>query len=242
LNTNNIVDKKKSDISIDTNGIDREKLVKIISQELNEKISREVNKRNLFSGGHYLINDKYCSRDYLNTHEIIETEKLVNECILEFVKHIKVNEISLVNTIIIGLDLEGSILAALLALELQLPFQYVIPAKAEWENSKHDTDTYILPDKDIILITDAICTYTTIESVISKFNFNDRVKAIYTVFYRNPSMSTCQKDSLTKITYAINDSFDMEIIEKEKCKHKGTQRCLAINKKKEKEVKNNENN
>lgn len=199
----------------------------ILNEQTSNLLKQYIENKNLLDGGHYKINSTYCSRDWIDTNEIIETEKICDVCIENFADHCAKNKFN-ENSIIIGLDLEGSILASLLAMKLNLPFQYVIPAKSENKNSTNDIEQALPENKNIIIVTDAVCTYDTIYTTIDKYNLHKRVIAIYTLLYRESKLKNSISNKLKKITFCINKDFPMEIIKREDCKYK---KCIAKNKK-----------
>ncbi len=199
----------------------------VLHEHTSNILKEYIENKNLLDGGHYKINSKYCSRDWIDTNEIIETEKICDICIEKFAEHCTKKSFN-ENAIIIGLDLEGSILAALLAMKLNLPFQYVIPAKSEDKNSTNDIEQVLPKDKNIIVVTDVICTYDTVSTTIDKYELSDRVVAIYTLLYRGLKLKKSNENSLEKITFCINKEFPIEVIESKDCNYS---KCIAKNKK-----------
>ena len=200
----------------------------ILSQKVNEVLRKHIMDNNLLEGGHYKLNKKYCSRDWIDTNEIIETNEICRICIEEFASHCGKKGYDK-NSIIIGLDLEGSIIASLLAMRTNLPFQFVIPAKSKDRNSVNDIEHELPSGKNIIIVTDAVCTYDTICTTIDRYNLGGRVVAIYSLLYRESAIKdTKEIESLKKITYCINKDFSMEVIKRDECKYKGS-KCIAKN-------------
>ena len=199
-----------------------------VLHEPTSRILKEyIETKNLLDGGHYKINNKYCSRDWIDTNEIIETGKICDLCIEKFAEHC-IKKRFHEDSIIIGLDLEGSILASLLAMKLNLPFQYVIPAKSEEKNSTNDIEENLPTNKNIIIVTDAVCTYDTICTTLDKYKLHERVVAIYTLLYRESKLKSSIKVKLKEKTFCINKDFPMELIKRGDCNYK---KCIAKNKK-----------
>lgn len=197
----------------------------ILSQEANDMLRKHIEENNLLEGGHYKLNEKYCSRDWIDTNEIIETNKVCSICIEQFASHCINCEFDK-ESIIIGLDLEGSIIASLLAMRINLPFQFVIPAKSKEKNSQNDIEHELPSNKNIIIVTDAVCTYDTICTTIDRYNLKGRVVAIYSLLYRESNIVSEEIESLKKITYCINKDFPMEVLKVDDCKYK---KCIAKN-------------
>lgn len=51
-----------------------------------------MNKRNLIKFGHYLLNEKYCARDWIDTQEVVETKVILNKVVEAIVKDINSKE------------------------------------------------------------------------------------------------------------------------------------------------------
>ena len=61
-----------------------------------------------------------------------------------------------------------------------------------------------------------------------KYGLEEKVDSIYTIFYRKTSFDINENDCLLNITYSINNSFPIELVEKEKCVYKA-ENCFAKN-------------
>lgn len=228
-NTNNITIKSDRDKdSIQTQNENTES-PNIISHSLSAKLKEYIETKKLLKCGHYLLNNTFCSRDWIDTNDIIETSEICDKCISEFMKHCRTNFEFYSDCFIIGLDLEGAILASLLAMNLGIPFQYVIPAKSENTNSNHDIIKTLPTNKKIIIVTDAVCTYETIKSVVEKYKLSNRLVAIYTLLYRYPQMEEKDEELFNK-TYCLNSDFPMEVSRKSNCKYYKSGTCMALNK------------
>lgn len=224
-----------TEITLESNNTDtslsnKENSPEVISQNLSNTIKEYIETKNLLNCGHYILNDVFCSRDWIDTNDIIETNEICDKCIKEFMNHCINNFDDYSNCIILGLDLEGAILASLLAMNLGIPFQYVIPAKSENTNSLHDIVNSLPPEKKIIIVTDAVCTYETIKSAVEKYKLSDRLIAIYTLLYRHPSLKNITDKALFKKTYCLNSDFPMEISRIANCKYYKNGNCIALNK------------
>lgn len=205
---------------------------KVINKDTCEKLNEFIKRNKLFKGGHYLFTNDYCAMDWIDTNEIIETNKICEICIDEFAKHILKRDYNN-NALILGLDFLGSIIASQLALYLHMPFQCVIPAKSEFENSSEDISSIEFSKFDnIVIVTDVISTYNTVISVITKNKLEEKVKAIYSILYRDPKLFDEDKDNKYKnLTHCISNEFPMNIIEKKSCLFSANDKCIAENKK-----------
>ena len=204
----------------------------VIDVRFEEILTNFVRKRDILKVGHFLLNEKFCSRDWIDTKEVIETGKIMGDIVYNLVKHINYKLSDNYNYLIVGIDLEGTLVASRVALALQRPFTYIIPIKEEQNNSNKDMEMNIENYDKIILITDAIVTFDTVHSAIKRYGILNKIISIYTIFYRNSSFETTSADNyeLLAKTYSINNKFNIEMFEKEKCVYI-KDGCLASNRK-----------
>jgi len=204
----------------------------VISPKCSIELEKFIEERNLFQVGHFLLQDSICARNWIDIAEIIETEKQFRKCIQEFVSHIQKKMSEVDDYIIVGLDAKGMLIASRIAFILNRPFSYVVPAKAKKNSGSIDNDL-VLKEEKVILVTDAISTFDTVNSVITEYSISDKVKAIYALFFRNSvDENYIQYHSdLVKMTYILNDTFDIEIYKNNNCRYKDTKKCKACNKK-----------
>lgn len=200
---------------------------RVIDIEIEKKIYDEVQKRNLIKFGHFLLNEKYCARDWIDTQEVVETKKILNKLVNTIVKDINSKEHK--NYIILGIDLVGTLLASRIAFSLQKPLSYIVPEKDEENNVNQEIELNIDSNDEVILITDAIVTYDTIQKAITKYSLEDRIDSIYTIFYRKSDKVNVQNMYIEK-TFSINNMFLIELFEKEKCMY-NKNKCIACNQK-----------
>lgn len=227
---------EKEDVSIKDNLKTEEILMgQVIDNTLSQDIYEWVKRDKLILSGHYLINDTYCSKDWIDMHSIIKNEEYCSAISLAINEHIlrmnKINKELSNDLIIVGLDLNGMIIASRIGYNSKIPFSYIIPAKSHEENAKQVIDFDAEQYKKIILITDVIASKITINSVIKYYKIRDeQLSAIYTVLYRNPvnKMKLKLEYDFSNRIYSLNDKFDIEIFEKRKCKIREIN-CLASN-------------
>lgn len=226
---------KESVIDSDVNGKEKkteiavgEILPTVLDQRLEEEIIDAVNDRKLIKFGHFRLNEKYCARDWIDTKEFAETKAIMDKIVDVIVKHINTSKIE--NYIILGIDLVGSLLASKIAFALQNPFSYIIPAKEEDNSAKKDIEVDIDGFDKIILITDAIVTYDTISTAVKNYGFEKRLTSIYTMFYRKCEHENSEGDNFRTKTFSTNNSFNIELFEKNKCQY-NKDVCIACNRK-----------
>lgn len=234
-------DKKEIDQVVEQKVIEeslKKSVPRVINPELEKIIFDEVNKRNLIKFGHYLLNEKYCARDWIDTQEVVETKVILNKVVEAIVKDINSKEHK--KYIIVGVDLVGALLASRVAFSLQSPLSYIVPEKDENNNANQEIELNIEEDAEIILVTDAIVTYDTIHKAISKYGLANRIDSIYTIFFRQSDKVECKSVYLEK-THSINNAFYIELYEKEKCIY-NKNKCIARNQKINKGEQSHENN
>lgn len=199
----------------------------VIDKKLEKDIYKEVQKRNLIKFGHYLLNDKFCARDWIDTQEVVETKKILNKVVDAIVKDINTKNHN--NYMILGVDLVGALLASRIAFALQRPLSYIVSEKDENNNANQEIELNIGGDDEIILITDAIVTFDTIHKAIDKYSLQQRIDSVYTIFYRKNDEFKFESAYLNKI-FSVNNMFVIELFEKKKCPY-NKNKCIAQNQK-----------
>lgn len=203
------------------------KYPKILDPSLENDIYNEINKRNLIKFGHFLLNDTYCARDWIDTREVVETKNILNKLVDVIVKDINSN--SHKDFAIVGIDLVGALLASRVAFALQKPLSYIVSEQDESNNSNQEIELSIGNEVDVILLTDAIVTYNTVKKAIKKYELSTRIDSIYTILYR-PNDDIVLDDKYISKTYSINNKFSIELFEKCKCIYQKNN-CIAQNRK-----------
>lgn len=201
---------------------------RVLDKNLEKELEEEVYNRNLLKFGHFILNEQYCARDWIDTKEIVETKTIMNKLVDVIIRDI--NSSDYTNSVIIGIDLIGVSLAARIAFALQKPLSYIVPTKDERNNANQDIELNIQDNDRIILITEAIVTYDTIEKAVEKYNLHNRIEAIYTIFYRPTDNVELSNGDYVSKTYSINNLFKIELVEKCKCIYK-ERNCIAQNRK-----------
>ncbi len=199
----------------------------VIDEKLSIELEREVEERHLLQFGHFILNNEFCARDWLNIRELVETRVISKRIVRGIVEHI--NSRRLDNVLILGMDTVGALIAARVAFELKLPMSYFVSEKNKDYNSAQEIELEIREDERLIIITESIATFNTINDAITKNEIKEKVDSIYTVFYRKASINKDYNQELLKKTYCLNDSFPIELVNKEKCIYKDIH-CFAKNK------------
>lgn len=212
----------------------------ILSTDVQKELDDFIIQHKLVATGHFYMKGSWCARDWVDTTKILEQPELLDICVQPMVRHIRKN-FSLENTAILGIDLNGTLMGARIAAELQCAFALLIPP----EESTPDSRVSLGQFEHVIYITDAIMSGTTIAKATEKHGLESKVLGVYTLLYRKPvpytaaDASVCEKmKNLDKplfqgITpmYCISDTFSSEVIRKTECTWKNRKTgCIACNK------------
>ena len=197
-----------------------------IDPELARDLDEEVRERQLLQFGHFILNEDYCARDWLNIRELVETREISKKIVNAIAKHI--NSRRLENVVILGMDMVGALLAARVAFELKFPMSYFVSVKNTDYNSIQEIDFDIKEDEKVIIITESIATFKTLKNALEKYGIKDKVDSIYTIFYRKTLLDANEQKYFMKKTFSINNSFPIELVEKSKCVYKA-EKCFAKN-------------
>jgi len=224
----------------------------IIASDTANKIDSFIHEHTLYKDSHFIISSSVCARDWIDTASIIEDRKLKAAICDDFVRHLRVrwDVDSLKKVVIVGIGVRGTAIASTMALEMRMPFSYIIPENSLEHNSMQDkkflTDEYISDGyEEFILVTDVIVSSDTIKNAIIDNGLNDRVPAVYSVLCR-PIINFGEfKDKLadkanslsnSKI-YALSENFSIWLFNKADCtvyalsKRNGVEfQCLDCNK------------
>lgn len=207
--------------------------VRLLSQDLSQRLYQQVMSDHLLSVGHYQLNAAFCARDWINTTDILNSSPLADDIINAFSSHI-LESFGAMDITIVGLDLMGAITAAQIGFALRLPFTYVIPARQYSNVDAHEVRVPGIPEEHrIVLVTDGIVTGLTISKIIEDNHWEERILAIYTVFYRKPRALSIDSTVRFPCTVnAINWDFPAEIALVSNCPYGDAgKHCQALNKK-----------
>ncbi len=206
--------------------------IDLLDSSLPQEIGRFVRERHLLHVGHYKLNLTYCARDWIDTEQFMDDSELVAGIIGAFSDHICTSYRTEEFTIV-GLDLLGARVAAQIGFILQKPFTYVIPAHQHEESDSHEVDIPDIPaGHKVILVTDSIITGLTTADIIQKNGWEERVLAVYTVFYRMPkAVQEVEPACFSCEVHALNVDFPAEIALADNCPYGDKNFCQAVNQK-----------
>ena len=202
------------------------------AENLEEAIGNLIETKNLLAPGHFVMNSKYCACDWIDTQAVLENADIYRECMDLYIRHIKKS--NLCDVLLIGLDLQGALMASTIGFMLGVPFAYIIPVHKKDQNSERDSRLNFTNEKSVILFTDAIVTTQSIDDACVAYNIRQNsIKAIYTIFYRpvRKSIKThILSDKYTDKIYYINDKYIVDLISRDECERNEPEKCLACNK------------
>ena len=203
--------------------------VPVVSIELERKITQYILDNKLIYQGHYRMNRNFCGKDWIDVRPLLQ-DKIMGKNIADAIaENIKENYKKIVpdNTIIVGISMNGNIIASRVAYRLHLPFTYVLAGECgSIDERKADFENY----DNIIMVTGVISTYDSISYIIKENKIEDKVSYIYTVLFRKIHDALIEKyEQLNKKVHAINTIFNANIIQKRDCMLEKNGRCIAEN-------------
>ena len=208
--------------------------IKVLSQELSNKITRFVKKRELIEGGHFYRQDGYCARDWINVREIIGTGGFFRECeelLLSYVSSVIKNKNKVF--FLIGIDFSGMLIGSKISVALNLPYAYAIPHGENTEGIS-DRELTVYPDGNydgVVIITDVIVTFHTISRILKRYKLEEKEVYIVGVLYRNPieGYRNDEYNELRNRAVVLNKDFDIELQCNSNCLIKEQYGCIALN-------------
>ncbi len=197
-------------------------------------LDKHIYNNNALISGHFNVNDNVCATDWIDIKTILKNRDMRNIISDAFVVSIKSNPaFDLSNCtndfLLVGIDVNGSVIVSEIAFDLNLPFSYIIPNKLKSKFSMQDKKFVSGNYKKIILFTDAIVTWETVSKVISDNNIKEKVVGIYSIFTRkirntgtftddDTAKAHSYESSVEKLyKFSLNDSFDITIFPKKGC-------------------------
>lgn len=206
----------------------------VISTELEPKISEFIEERSLYEVGHYKLHNNLCARDWVSIDEIVSTENFFKKCEAQLLLHAKTLELG-DKYLIIGIDFYGMLIASRLAFILQQPYTYLIPDYRTSNSSAKEIGFDISIDEfdSVIIVTDVIVTFETINKLVEKYMMQKKIKAIYAILFRNTDDNefVLKNQNMVKITHVLNSKYNIEIQLNDNCRYRDKEKkCKALNK------------
>lgn len=202
------------------------------ADEIEKLISDFVDTKKLLLPGHFIMNSRYCAADWVDTPRVMENVDIYRACLDLYIENMK--KTNLIDTLLVGMDLQGALIASTIGFMLGIPFTYIIPVHKKKENSERDSRLNFKNERNIVLFTDVVVTTQSIDDACESYSIQQSsIKAIYAVFYRPIKKSAdveCLSEKYTSKVYYINDKYAVNLLDRQKCKEKDTENCLACNK------------
>ena len=99
----------------------------ILSEDIADRLTKFVEKRNLLEVGHFKLHTNSCARDWIVADEVIETSPIFKKCEAQFLLHLAEKMKGMKEYLVVGIDFCGMLIASKLAYVMGKPYTYVIP-------------------------------------------------------------------------------------------------------------------
>lgn len=205
--------------------LDEKEEVGIINAALERKVTNYIFDQNLLVQGHYRMNQLYCGKDWIDVRQLICDKDMGFDIVSTMAEDISKLNYDKQDTIIVGISVNGNILASQIAFDLHLSFSYILPSASGEHGSIQEQKVDVAKYSNIILVAGVIATGGSLDTILDIIPEN-KIKKIYTVFYRSIQH---KKMSYKGKIRAVNSQFDADIVEEAQCMLKRHNRCIAVN-------------
>ena len=218
-----------------------------LREELGKEITKFVYDNELIDYGHYRLNRRLCAEKWIDVRAVLSDVKMSRKITKIISRDLKAyldnKRMDVQDILLVGVSMNGNILASRVAFLLGTAFTYIVPAKPGMGGTDIEKKTRIDQTKKIILFTGAISSYDTITRVIKEHFAKTEILRIYTVFWREVKkeyqmpeiLENIKRQIETKVIY-LNDDFPCEVLEHEKCIRRKYGDCIAKNSKAYEEI------
>lgn len=218
-----------------------------LRENLGKEITEFVYANDLIDYGHYRLNRRLCAEKWIDVRAVLSDVKMSRKITRIISRDLKAyldkKKIDVKDILLVGVGVNGNIIASRVAFLLGTAFTYIVPAKPGMCGTDMEKETKIDQTKKIILFTGAISSYDTIARVTNDYFLKTELLRIYTVFWREmgnkcrmPEMLEKIKKSIESKVVFLNNDFPCEVLENEKCIQKKYGNCIARNSKAYEEV------
>lgn len=218
-----------------------------IREELGKEITEFVYTNSLIDYEHYRLNRRLCAEKWIDVRAVLSDVKMSRKIIRiisrDLRAYLEIKKVDIKDVLLVGVSMNGNILASRVAFVLGAPFTYIVPAKPGMCGSDMEKKTRIDKTKKIIVFTGAISSYDTITHVAKEYFAAVEMLRVYTVFWRKMKAEYKMSDALESIKRKIegkviylNDDFPCEVVEQEKCIRRKYGNCIARNSKAYEEI------
>lgn len=210
-----------------------------LNPELGKNITNFIHDNGLILYGHYRLNRRFCGSDWVDVRTLLSNNEISVNIIQEIVSDlgkILCNQTDK-NILLIGISMNGNILASRTAFQLNLPFSYLIPTKPGTIATEMENTFKLNNCKKVVLFSGVISSYETITNMINEYMPNAEIIRIYTVLWRkiekdyklSEELEIIRKNIVDKVVY-LNKDFPCEILSIGKCLCAKYGKCIAKNK------------
>lgn len=213
-----------------------------LRENLGKGITEFVYANDLIDYGHYRLNRRLCAEKWIDVRAVLSdvnmSRKITKIISRDLKAYLEKKRIAVKDILLIGVSVNGNIIASRVAFLLGAAFTYIVPTKPGICGTDMEKEARIDRAKKIILFTGAISSYDTIARVIKDYCIETELLRIYTVFWREIEKKYQMLGSFEKIKKSIerkviflNNDFQCEVLESEKCIQKKYGNCIARNRK-----------
>lgn len=194
---------------------------------VNNRLTDIVINNGLFKSGHYRLDEKYSVRDWIDLDGLFEYEMRTH--IYDIISEPDVKEIIESQKTIIGINHYGAILASLIGYRYKKPFAYIFDSNKVVDTFEREINNIekggILLVIDVIVFGDSLCKVLEAMHKKGMVDVDDRIDVLILFERINRSHSKNKKRyNLSKIyssnlihkIYVMNDSFEVELCNKDR--------------------------
>lgn len=218
-----------------------------IREGFGKEITEFVYANNLIDFGHYRLNRRLCAEKWLDVRAVLSDVKMsrkISKIISSDLKiYLDKKKVDIKDVLLVGVSMNGNILASRVAFLLGTAFTYIVPKKPGMCGTDMEKAARIDQNQKIILFTGAISSYDTIARVMKEYLAEAEVLRVYTVFWRKmkedyqmPEILESMKKKIAGKVIYLDDDFPCEVLEREKCICRKYGSCIAKNKKAYEEI------
>lgn len=208
--------------------------VRLLDEGLESMIVDKIDKNELKKQGHYIITQNCCERDWIELRDIVINKELSDRIIDRITNEIQKKCNTADRMILVAMEENSLILTSQIAYRMSLPFSYIIPCNYNLKkSSKQERDINFESYDKIILITDAVATFQTLGLTCEEHKIWDKVCAIYTLLYREPSDKRFFHENAAKLAAVMTtccNKYPSEVHDRNKCRDNENGKCIALNK------------
>lgn len=168
---------------------EKESKITVLSPAVKADVDTQIQSKKLVTPGHFFMHTNLCARDWINIAALFQKSDLFEKCIQTIARHIQKN-MDLRNTVILGIDLNGTLLGVRIAAVLQCPFMFLIPPQRIRSSGGYDRESEVSAYDHAVCISDVISNGITINTVSEQYDLQNKLLSVYTLLYRPPQCAS----------------------------------------------------